>query len=202
MYFTLQGEGFYTGRSAVFCRFTGCNLWSGREEDRSKAICKFCDTDFWGTDGENGGVYNQNDLINKALELWDDRESDPFVVFTGGEPALQLTEELLLGFKSAGFYTTVETNGTMELPNGLDWVTVSPKANTEILIKKGNELKLVYPQIENKPEAFEYLDFNHFYLQPMDSAEKHANTKLCLDYCRKNPKWKLSLQTHKLLGIK
>lgn len=202
IYFTLQGEGYYTGRSAVFCRFAGCNLWSGREEDRSNAVCKFCDTDFWGTDGENGGIYTEEELTQKIKAVWGSKKGDPFVVFTGGEPALQLTTSLIDKVSEAGFFTSIETNGTIPIPTNIDWVTVSPKSNTDILISKGSELKLVYPQSDNDPQQFINLDFDHFYLQPLDNAAKHANTKLCMEYCRKFPHWKLSLQTHKLLGIK
>lgn len=201
MYYTLQGEGFHAGRAAVFCRFTGCNLWSGREEDRSEAVCKFCDTDFFGTDGVNGGSYTCEELVNTIKSLAPKSDTNLFVVCTGGEPALQLDDDLIEAMNEADIDIAVETNGTKPLPVGIDWVCVSPKADTELLIINGDELKLVYPQLENKPEDFEDLDFKHFYLQPLDDENKDRNTKLCIEYCLANPKWKLSMQTHKVLGI-
>lgn len=202
MYYTLQGEGAHTGRPAVFCRFSGCNLWTGREEDRHKAICKFCDTDFWGMDGENGGKYTAESLVEKAAELWGDLSlGKPYVVCTGGEPLLQLNEPLIEAFHKAGFEVGVETNGTVEAPAGLDWVCVSPKAGTTLEITAGNELKLVYPQPAALPELFESLAFDNFFLQPMDGPEAQRNTRLAIDYCLQNPKWRLSIQTHKLLNI-
>ena len=202
MYYTLQGEGAQTGRPAVFCRFSGCNLWSGREEDRHKAICQFCDTDFWGMDGENGGRYFAKDLVDKATELWGNTDlGRPYVVCTGGEPLLQLDETLIKAFHQAGFEVGVETNGTVEAPVGLDWICVSPKAGTELKITAGDELKLVFPQNGAEPELFENLDFIHFFIQPMDGPNLQNNTRLAIDYCLKNPKWRLSIQTHKLLNI-
>lgn len=201
MYYTLQGEGFHSGRAAVFCRFTGCNLWSGREEDRSDAVCKFCDTDFFGTDGENGGSYTGEELINTLKSLAPKSETNLFVVCTGGEPALQLDDDLIEAMNEAEMDIAIETNGTKPLPIGIDWVCVSPKADAELLITNGDELKLVYPQLENKPEDFEDMDFKHFYLQPLDDEHKERNTKLCIEYCLAHPKWKLSMQTHKVLGI-
>ncbi len=202
IYYTLQGEGAYTGRPAVFCRFTGCNLWSGREEDRSKAICQFCDTNFWGTDGENGGKYSAIELAGKVKSLWPENlPGKPLVVCTGGEPLLQLDELLISEFHEKKFEVAVETNGTIEIPIGVDWVCMSPKEKAKIIVKSGNELKLVFPQKGNKPSDFEELDFDHFYLQPLDDSEKEKNTQLTIEYCLKNPKWKLSLQTHKLIGI-
>jgi 7-carboxy-7-deazaguanine synthase len=201
IFYTLQGEGFHTGRPAVFCRFAGCNLWTGREEDREKAICKFCDTDFWGMDGNNGGKYTVASLTDKIVSLWPDKGVLPFVVCTGGEPGLQMDALLVDSFHKAGIEIAIETNGTVSLPSGIDWICVSPKANTDLVITKGNELKLVYPQIENTPDQFENLDFEYFYLQPMDNANQMDNIKATVAYCMDHPKWKLSLQTHKILGI-
>ncbi len=201
IYYTIQGEGYHTGRPAVFCRFSGCNLWSGLEKDREHAMCKFCDTDFWGMDGENGGKYEINRLIEKIFELWPMSNELPFVVFTGGEPALQMDKELVKSLRTKGIYISVETNGTLELPE-VDWVTVSPKADAELVLTRGNELKLVFPQQENHPKDFEHLNFDHFYLQPLDDNNTDTNQSLTVNYCLENPKWKLSLQTHKLLGIK
>lgn len=201
IYYTLQGEGFHTGRAALFCRFAGCNLWTGREEDRDKAVCKFCDTDFWGTDGVNGGKYTEFELVDKLLSLWPETSVHPFVVCTGGEPGLQLDQTLIDHLHTHHFEVAIETNGTVSLPDGIDWICVSPKADTDIIITKGNELKLVYPQKENHPEDFIHLDFDHFYLQPLDDIGQSANTKACITYCLNNPLWNLSMQTHKALGI-
>lgn len=202
IYYTLQGEGNHAGRPSVFCRFAGCNLWSGREEDRPQAVCRFCDTDFRGTDGVNGGSYEADALADFILSLWPAQSSErPYVVFTGGEPALQLDEELMDSCKKAGITTAIETNGTIALPNGLDWVCVSPKADTNIVVTHGNELKLVFPQPHNSPEQYEHLDFEHFYLQPLDDKDRDKNTEETVAYCLKHPRWKLSLQTHKYLGI-
>ncbi|HKK75450.1 MAG TPA: 7-carboxy-7-deazaguanine synthase [Saprospiraceae bacterium] len=203
IFYTLQGEGAQAGRPAVFCRFSGCNLWSGREEDRHKAICQFCDTDFWGTDGENGGRYaTAKELANKIASLWPDQQmGQPYVVCTGGEPMLQLDQNLVDALHKAGFEIAVETNGTIEAPEGIDWICVSPKANTEIILRKGQELKLVYPQANALPPQYEDLDFEHFYLQPMDGAHTEENTQACVAYCMAHPQWKLSLQTHKFLNI-
>ncbi len=203
IYYTLQGEGAQTGRPAVFCRFTGCNLWSGREEDRHKAICQFCDTDFWGMDGENGGRYTAEELAEKVGSLWPASltTGKPYVVCTGGEPLLQLDEPLIAAFHSKALEVAVETNGTIAAPQGLDWICMSPKANTEIVLTKGHELKLVYPQKGAEPEKYEHLDFDQFFLQPMDSPEQERNIQLTMEYCLNNPKWRLSLQTHKILAI-
>lgn len=202
IFYTLQGEGAQAGRPSVFCRFTGCNLWTGREKDRPKAICQFCDTDFWGMDGENGGKYTAIELANKIAELWGDINiGKPYVVCTGGEPLLQLDAELINALHENNFEIAVETNGTVEPPNGLDWICVSPKANAELLIKKGHELKLVFPQKNAAPNLYEHLNFDHFFIQPMDGEETELNTKLAVDFCLKNPQWRLSLQTHKLLNI-
>lgn len=201
IYYTIQGEGFHTGRPAVFCRFSGCNLWSGREEDRHKAVCSFCDTDFWGTDGVNGGRYDAGSLADIIQSLWPGSENNVFVVCTGGEPALQLNQALLDEFHSRGFEIAIETNGTVPLAKGIDWVCVSPKAKSDIVVTSGNELKLVYPQIENHPGDFETLSFDHFYLQPLDDNHRIQNTQACIAYCLAHPQWKLSIQTHKYLGI-
>ncbi len=203
IFYTLQGEGAQSGRPAVFCRFSGCNLWSGREEDRHKAICQFCDTDFWGTDGLNGGRYTAEELSGKVASLWPGTElrGQPYVVCTGGEPLLQLDEPLIEAFHQQGFEVAVETNGTVSPPKGIDWICMSPKANTELKISGGNELKLVYPQPGAEPEKYTHLDFQHFYLQPMDGSETERNTQRTLAYCLEHPKWKLSLQTHKMLNI-
>ena len=201
IYYTLQGEGAQTGRGAVFCRFTGCNLWTGRERDRPKAICQFCDTDFWGMDGENGGKYTAETLSKKVRSLWPNNAGKPYVVCTGGEPLLQLDEPLIEAFHDEGLEVAVETNGTVEPPKGIDWICVSPKANTTLVLTKGNELKLVFPQVNAEPHHYEHLAFDHFFLQPMDGEQGAENIKLTLAYCLENPQWRLSLQTHKLLEI-
>ncbi len=202
IFYTLQGEGGQSGRPAVFCRFSGCNLWSGREEDRHKAICQFCDTDFWGTDGENGGRYPDADtLASKIASLWPAPEGKPYVVCTGGEPLLQLDTALVNALHRHGFEVAVETNGTVAAPEGIDWLCVSPKAGTELLLKAGSELKLVYPQPGAEPERFAGLDFEYFFLQPMDGPDAARNTQLALEYCLGHPQWRLSLQTHKILQI-
>jgi len=203
VFYTLQGEGAQTGRPAVFCRFSGCNLWSGREEDRHKAICQFCDTDFWGTDGENGGKYSAEALADKIASLWQAglQAGKPYVVCTGGEPLLQLDVPLIEALHERGFEIAIETNGTIEVPVGVDWVCVSPKANAELVVRQGDELKLVYPQLGAEPERYAHLDFKHFFLQPMDSPQQAENTQRTLQYCLAHPQWRLSLQTHKLLNI-
>ena len=203
IYYTLQGEGAHTGRPAVFCRFSGCNLWSGREEDRSKAICQFCDTDFWGMDGAHGGKYSAEALADKVASCWsgNSEKGKPYVVCTGGEPLLQLDEAMVKAFHKNNFEVAIETNGTIEIPKGVDWVCVSPKANADLVVTKGSELKLVFPQPEAMPDQFEDLDFEHFFLQPMDGKYTQRNTKLCIEYCLQHPQWRLSLQTHKLLNI-
>jgi 7-carboxy-7-deazaguanine synthase len=200
---TLQGEGAQTGRAAVFCRFSGCNLWSGREPDRHSAECRFCDTDFVGVDGTHGGKYSSaNGLISKIADVWDGPVDRRFVVMTGGEPLLQLDENLIDAAHREGFEVAVETNGTIDLPIGLDWVCVSPKENTMLRVRAGNELKLVYPQAQAQPEAFADLDFDNFFLQPMDGPRLAANTALAIEYCIGHPQWRLSTQTHKHLGIR
>ena len=200
IYYTIQGEGYHTGRPAVFCRFAGCNLWTGREEDRDNAICRFCDTDFWGTDGVNGGKYTKEDLARLVRSLYKGNDA-PFVVCTGGEPALQLDAAMIEAFHDEGLQIAIETNGTVPLKKGIDWICVSPKADTKIVVTSGHELKLVYPQIENHPTEYEHLNFDHFYLQPLDDENQAENIKECVSYCLENPKWKLSLQTHKFIGI-
>ena len=203
IFYTLQGEGANAGRPAVFCRFSGCNLWSGREQDRASAVCRFCDTDFIGTDGPGGGRFQSAQALAKTLsDTWPDtQEGKRFVVFTGGEPLLQLDAPLIDAVHQAGFELAVETNGTIEPPRGIDWLCVSPKANAAIVVKRGQELKLVFPQPEARPEQFATLDFQHFYLQPMDAAAYHQNVVDCVEYCKQHPQWRLSLQTHKLIGI-
>lgn len=205
IFYTLQGEGANTGRPAVFCRFVGCNLWSGRERDRAKAICQFCDTDFLGADGENGGRYRSAaELADNIAAAWpqcSNGTAQPFVVCTGGEPLLQLDETLIRALHARGLQVAVETNGTKPAPPGLDWICVSPKADAELALRVGNELKLVYPQEKAPPERFERLAFEHFFLQPMDGPDRPAHTRLAVDYCKAHPRWRLSLQTHKLIGI-
>ena len=202
IYFTQQGEGSNTGRDFVFVRFSGCNLWSGKEKNRKSAICQFCDTDFYGTDGINGGVYSVKQLIEKIKSLWVSRNDNIAVVLTGGEPLLQVNEELVAALKQEQIYIAVETNGTLDAPDHIDWICMSPKANTEIKLKKGNEIKVIFPQESLDPEKFSLFDFSEFYLQPMDSNKYQENLNATITYCQKNPKWKLSLQTHKILGIR
>lgn len=205
IFYTLQGEGANAGRAAVFCRFAGCNLWTGREEDRAHAVCDFCDTDFVGTDGTGGGRFaSADDLARAVSEKWPqptDTRARPLIVCTGGEPLLQLDEELLTAFHAAGFEVAVETNGTRPAPPGIDWICVSPKAGAELVLTAGDELKLIFPQSEADPTRFEQLDFRHFFLQPMDGATRQENTGLAVQYCLEHPQWRLSLQTHKFLGI-
>lgn len=202
MYYTLQGEGARTGRPSVFCRFTGCNLWSGREKDRSTAVCNFCDTDFVGVDGPGGGKFINALELSDAIEaFWPNEEPNKYVVFTGGEPGLQLDKNVIDHLHLKNFEVAVETNGTLDLPLNIDWLTVSPKADSTLKIRTGNELKLVYPQENVSPNSFEDLDFEIFYLQPMDNEDKDKNTQRTIQYCLENPKWKLSLQTHKYMGI-
>ena len=204
IFYTLQGEGAQTGRAAVFCRFAGCNLWSGREADRASAICKFCDTDFADTNGPGGGKFDTADALAAAIEeKWpaDAAFNRRFVVCTGGEPILQLDKNLIGELHRRGFEIAVETNGTIAAPDGIDWVCVSPKAGAELVQKAGDELKLVFPQAGTAPEQFEELPFRHFFLQPMDGPDRAANTQLALRYCMEHPRWRLSLQTHKILGI-
>ena len=201
IFYTLQGEGGNAGRAAVFCRFSGCNLWSGLEKHRSDAICKFCDTDFVGTDGINGGKYTtSNDLSNKIESTWSGQESR-LVVFTGGEPGLQIKEELVAELQARNFEVAIETNGTVSIPKNIDWVYVSPKASTKLLVTKGDELKLVFPQEGVNPNNFIGLDFTHFFLQPLDDANLTKNSQMAVEYCMSHSKWRLSTQTHKILKI-
>ncbi len=210
LFLTLQGEGMNAGRPAVFCRFTGCNLWNGHEASRSTAICQFCDTDFVGTDGDGGGAYAGPDALADAVDAcWRaGTGSDPssadvpaLVVCTGGEPLLQLDETVVGALADRGFDVAVETNGTVPIVDGITWVCVSPKAGTDLAVRHGDELKLVFPQIGAEPERFEHLAFDHFLLSPMDGPDRVANTQLAIDYCLTHPTWRLSVQTHKYLGI-
>jgi 7-carboxy-7-deazaguanine synthase len=205
IFYTLQGEGANAGRAAVFCRFAGCNLWSGLEKDRLTAVCQFCDTDFVGTDGPGGGKFaTAAELARAIAAAWPFPAAPrvrPLVVFTGGEPLLQLDEDLLRYVHDHGFEAAIETNGTRLPPPGVDWICVSPKAGAELRLRRGQELKLVYPQTAAPPELFADLPFDHFFLQPMDGPEREKNTRLCVDYCLKHPQWRVSLQTHKLLNI-
>ncbi len=203
-YVTLQGEGAQTGRAAVFLRFAGCNLWNGLERDRASAICNFCDTDFVGTDGPGGGKFDSPAaLANHVRALWDtDRAGGkPYVICTGGEPLLQLDNPAIAALHKVGFEVGVETNGTIAAPLGLDWICVSPKADADLKQTSGDELKLIYPQATARPTQFTGLDFRHFFLQPMDSEDQAVNIAAATEYCLKNPQWRLSLQTHKLIGI-
>lgn len=201
MFYTLQGEGAQAGRPAVFIRFAGCNLWNGREADRAAAICTFCDTDFVGMDGEGGGRFETPEtLAAAAAALWPGGGA-AYAVCTGGEPLLQIDAPLIAALHARGFEIAVETNGTIAAPDGLDWICVSPKSTAPLAQTSGDELKLVFPQADAPPERFEALAFKRFYLQPMDGPAREANTQAALDYCRRRPQWRLSLQTHKLLGI-
>jgi 7-carboxy-7-deazaguanine synthase (Cx14CxxC type) len=208
IFYTLQGEGFHTGRPAVFCRFSGCNLWTGHERDRARAVCRFCDTDFVGVGPDGGKFESPASLADRVASLWpaDDGAlaAKPYVVCTGGEPLLQLDEPLVNAFHAVGFEVAVETNGTQSPPRGIDWTCVSPKANTSLLLTTGDELKLVYPQTEREaqPECFEHLAFRYFSLQPMDGPERAENTRRAVAYCLAHPRWRLSLQTHKQLGLR
>lgn len=204
IFYTLQGEGANAGRPAVFCRFSGCNLWSGREEDRASATCKFCDTDFVGTDGDGGGKFASADALADAIEArWPAADrSRRFVVLTGGEPLLQVDEELTTALHNRGFTIAVETNGTVAPPAGIDWICVSPKAGTTIVVRKGQELKLVFPQVGADPNDFAELAFENFYLQPMDGINAAENTARAVSFCQSHPHWNLSVQTHKLIGIR
>jgi len=203
-FLTIQGEGGQAGRPAVFLRFAGCNLWSGREQDRAQAICSFCDTDFVGTDGDGGGRFNSpQSLADHVASLWIGRAGDPkLVVCTGGEPLLQLDGPLVAALHEQGFQIAIETNGTLAAPDDLDWVCVSPKADTPLVLQQGQELKLVYPQASAPPERFEHLAFERFWLQPMDGPEREANTAAALAYCLSHPQWRLSVQTHKYIGVR
>jgi len=204
IYYTLQGEGARAGRAAVFLRFAGCNLWSGREEDRATATCNFCDTDFVGTGGPGGGKFTTADLLAAAVaEKWPRVATSArlYVVCTGGEPLLQIDGQLIDALHQRGFEIAIETNGTLQPPPGIDWICVSPKAGSDFVLKRGNELKLVFPQAGAEPERFVGLDFSHFFLQPMDGPAREQNTAAAAGYCLNHPQWRLSLQTHKLIGI-
>ncbi|HEX6001021.1 MAG TPA: 7-carboxy-7-deazaguanine synthase [Hyphomicrobiaceae bacterium] len=199
---TLQGEGGQAGRAAVFCRFAGCNLWSGREQDRATAQCRFCDTDFVGTDGEGGGRFaTAVSLADAITRTWGECLERRYVVFTGGEPLLQLGADLIAAVHARHFAVAIETNGTLPPPAGIDWICVSPKAGTDLVLRRGQELKLVYPQEDAPPERFAGLDFEHFFLQPLDGPDRARNTARAVAYCLSNPRWRISLQTHKLMGI-
>lgn len=203
IFYTLQGEGANAGQPAVFCRFAGCNLWTGREQDRADAVCRFCDTDFVGTDGENGGKYATPEaLAERIASLWPAGDSEHrFVVCTGGEPLLQLDEPLIDALHRSRFRIAIETNGTQPVPPGIDWVCVSPKADAPLVVTRGHELKVVVPQARQSLAGYEALDFEHFYLQPMDGPLREANTRWAIDYCKQHPRWRLSMQTHKYLNI-
>jgi 7-carboxy-7-deazaguanine synthase len=203
VYYTLHGEGFHSGRPAVLLRFAGCNLWTGRDEDRAEAVCRFCDTDFRDTDGPGGGSFPQaGDLARAVAQAWPDGAAGrPYAVCTGGEPLLQLDDALIAALHGEGFEVAVETNGTIGAPAGLDWICVSPKAGAGLVQVEGDELKLVFPQAGADPERYEQLDFSHFYLQPMDGPELERNTELATEYCLAHPHWRFSLQLHKLLGL-
>lgn len=205
VFYTLQGEGANAGRAAVFCRFSGCNLWSGREEDRLSSVCKFCDTDFIGTDGIGGGKFTTaQDLAEHVSNTWHGGRSEriaPLVVCTGGEPALQLDAELVDAFHEKGFQVAIETNGTIELASNIDWVCVSPKSTSKLVVTSGDELKLVYPQGDALPENFTNLNFENFFIQPMDGPKVAENTRKVIDFCKGNPEWRISVQMHKVLDI-
>jgi 7-carboxy-7-deazaguanine synthase (Cx14CxxC type) len=204
IFFTLQGEGFHTGRAAVFCRFSGCNLWTGRERDRASAVCTFCDTDFVGIGPDGGRFARPDELARAVASRWPDSPYgvNRFVVCTGGEPLLQLDAGLVESLHALGFQVAIETNGTQLPPAGVDWICVSPKAGADLVLTNGNELKLVYPQVGAEPERFEGLAFEHFFLQPMDGPRLAENTRAAVRYCQEHPRWRLSLQTHKFLGIR
>jgi 7-carboxy-7-deazaguanine synthase len=206
IFYTIQGEGYQAGRPAVFCRFSGCNLWSGREEDRAHAVCKFCDTDFVGIGPDGGKFANASDLAIRVADAWprDGAGSKPYVVCTGGEPLLQLDAALVNALHARGFEVAVETNGTQDAPEGIDWICVSPKADSALRLLSGDELKLVFPQVERsaQPECFAHLAFQHFSLQPMDGPHLTENTRRAVEYCLTHPRWRLSLQIHKLLGLR
>lgn len=206
IYYTLQGEGAQTGRPAVFLRFAGCNLWSGREAHRAEAVCRFCDTEFVGTDGPGGGKFETaDDLAAAVSRAWPQAaiSMSPYVVCTGGEPLLQLDKVAIDALHDAGFEIGVESNGTLVAPDGIDWLCISPKGRAPVLQTSGDELKLVYPQVESEaqPDSFAHMSFRYFFLQPLDSPERDANTRRVIDYCLRHPQWRLSLQTHKIIGI-
>ncbi len=204
VFLTVQGEGGQAGRPAVFLRFAGCNLWSGREQDRANAVCTFCDTDFVGTDGGGGGKFTTPDLLaDHVASLWRGREGDPkLVVCTGGEPLLQLDPPLIAALHARRFEIAIESNGTLAAPDGIDWICVSPKADAPVVQTRGQELKLVFPQDKAMPDRFEHLDFERFWLQPMDGPDQVANTAAAIEYCLTHPQWRLSVQTHKYIGVR
>jgi 7-carboxy-7-deazaguanine synthase (Cx14CxxC type) len=202
LFYTLQGEGARAGRAAVFLRFAGCNLWSGREQDRAEAVCQFCDTDFVGVDGEGGGKFQTADaLAGAAIGKWPGGGA-PYVVCTGGEPLLQIDAPLIDALHARGFEIAIESNGTLPAPPGIDWICISPKAGADFVQRSGNELKLVYPQVGADPAQYEALPFEHFFLSPMDSPQREANTTAAIAYCMAHPQWRLSLQTHKFIGVR
>ena len=202
IFFTQQGEGKNTGMNSVFIRFTGCNLWSGKEKNRGNAICNFCDTDFYGTDGVNGGIYETKDLVTKIKSLWISKDSEIRVVLTGGEPLLQVDDSLITALKKANIYIAIETNGTLKAPKGIDWICMSPKANTDIQLTEGSEIKVIYPQENVDPADFNNMNFSNYYIQPMDSKDYEENVSKSVEFCMQNSNWRLSLQTHKILGIR
>lgn len=203
IFYSIQGEGYYSGRPAVFCRFSGCNLWSGKEEDREQALCKFCDTDFVGTDGIDGGLYKTAGLLAKKIsQHWPQANERRFLVCTGGEPLLQLDYALISDLHEEGFEIAAETNGTIIVPAGINWICVSPKAGVQLVQASGHELKLVYPQAEAEPEKYAKLNFRHFFLQPMDNVDREEATRRTLEYVLAHPKWRISLQLHKILGVR
>jgi Organic radical activating enzymes len=204
IYYTIQGEGHHSGRPALFLRFSGCNLWSGREEDREHATCSFCDTDFWGTDGINGGKYTAEQLVNLCNSLWPQQspnDLERFIVCTGGEPLLQLDQSLIAELHDHRWYIAIESNGTIAIPDGIDWTCISPKMGSNLIVTSGDELKLVYPQGDVDPAIFLDMTFAHHSLQPMDDEQHNDNIKACVAYCKAHPRWKLSLQSHKMIGI-
>lgn len=203
IFYTLQGEGNHAGRPAVFCRFSGCNLWTGREEDRASAVCQFCDTDFVGTDGTGGGKFKSAQELAVAINaLWPTSyTASKYVVFTGGEPLLQLDADLIAAMHAVGFEIAIETNGTLSVPEGVDWICVSPKMGSELVVRKGNEIKVVIPQIGQDMATYANLDFDHYFVQAMDGPLRDDNLRRAIDFCKQHPQWKLSLQTHKLLQI-
>lgn len=203
IFYTLQGEGNHAGRPAVFCRFSGCNLWTGREEDRASAVCQFCDTDFVGTDGVGGGKFKSaQDLAAAINALWPTSyTASKYVVFTGGEPLLQLDADLIAAMHAVGFEIAIETNGTLSVPEGVDWICVSPKMGSELVVRKGNEIKVVIPQVGQDMATYANLDFEHYFVQAMDGPLRDDNLRRAIDFCKQHPQWKLSLQTHKLLQI-
>jgi 7-carboxy-7-deazaguanine synthase len=205
IFYSLQGEGAHAGRPAIFCRFSGCNLWSGQEKHRANAICQFCDTDFVGTNGDGGGSFTSTtSLVAQVKSYWPQSISDqthPYVVCTGGEPLLQLDTDLIEAFHAEGMEVAIETNGTLPVPKGVDWVCVSPKSGSTLLVEEGDEIKLVYPQQGYHPSDFVHLKFNHFFLQPMFDDQENNNLETTVEYCLSHPRWSLSLQTHKLLGL-